>query len=205
MSELLVDNFRGAKEEPATEVVTGCFNAPREVLARVGLVTEGRFSDDNGLGGGGLVGEGFLIPTLEDGCLSEGDVMLVGAFKPVVISCWFMGDCGLGSCGDGLDIEDGCFSPPTMADEGCLNEGETFFSIESPLEGIPEKPVNLDPAADAKAPLAGIPLEPGFRKPLILEAPEDGGMIPEFGALIASSTFGSPTSSVSCVCRTKIP
>jgi hypothetical protein len=51
----------------------------------------------------------------------------------------------------------------------------------------------------------GIPLDPGFLRPEILEAPVEGGMIPELGACIASSTLGSSANSESCVCRTKIP
>ena len=184
-------DFRGAnsKGELAT-FVAGCFKTPC-VFAGVGLVTEGLFNDDDGLDGGGLVREGFLSPVV-DGCLNAVEA-LVGFLRSVV-SCGLLliGDCG----GGGVETEDGCFSP--MVVDGCFKEDG---GDNNSLADFSDMPGSLEgrevPPGDVKTLFPGIPLEPGFRKPLILEAPVEGGMIPEFGALIASSTFGSSNSSVS--------
>ena len=209
-------DFRGAiSEDELATFVAGCFKAPC-AFGGIGLVIEGLFNEDDCLGGGGLVGEGFLSPlAIVDGCFNgDDDVLVVGFLRPLVSCCCglLLGVSGSEEGGGGLETEEGGFSPIPADDddddaddedeEGCFNEDEGG--------DIPDIPVNLEgrevpPPGGVIPLLPGIPLVLGFRKPLILEAPVEGGMIPELGALIASSTFGSSTSSVSWVWRTKIP
>ena len=123
---------------------------------------DGFLRDDAGLDGGGLVGDGFRRP----GCFKEGDGLVDGCF-----SAWL----GVGDEGGGLDTED------ALSPDGCLREEPGAFIPDSfPGLGVEEVgAASFDGKGDA-APLAGIPLlDPGLRKPLIREAPVEGGIIPE--------------------------
>lgn len=192
-------DFRGAiSEGELATFVAGCFKAMPCIFDGVGLVViEGLFNEDGCLGGGGLAGEGFLSPlVIVDGCFN-GDVLVVGFLRPLVSCCdglfILVSDSDDNEGGGGLETEGG-LSPIPIDDDGCFNEDEGG--------DIPDIPGNLEgkevpPPGGVKPLFPGIPLVLGFRKPLILEAPVEGGMIPELGALIASSTFGSSTSSVS--------
>ena len=203
-------NFRGAiSEGELATFVAGCFKALLPcAFGGVGLViTEGLFNEEGCLDGSGLAGKGFLSPLeIADGCFNgddNDDELVVGFLRPLVNCCcccccslfMLVGDSDGDDDGGGLETEEGGLSPmPVDDDDGCFNEDEGG--------DIPDIPGNLEgkedpPPGGVKPLFPGILLELGFRKPLILEAPEEGGMIPELGALIASSTFGSSTSSVS--------
>lgn len=136
----------------------GCFKL--SVLSGVGLEVDGFLRDDAGLDGGGLVGDGFRRP----GCFKEGDGLVDDCF-----SAWL--DDGAG--GGGLDTE-GALSP-----DGCLREEPGGFIPDSfPGLGVEEAGAASFDGKGDEAPLGGIPLlDPGLRKPLIREAPVEGGII----------------------------